>query len=534
VKRICTTNACKSQSETASLNSPQQNTTQHPLQMSATQAFSLHFQSAIHCVFGSSLLCIAPIATFFGFLVPPTAGYLYTLWLAVVWLTAAWLVAPLIPRTVIGGLEGVTARYGEILLRKASVATKLTTHRTLLEVILIVARVHIWGTALLCLITTSAVLAGSHKLGCLMEWFLGPLPPRAMNFASWILRLTVSQRRRTSRSALPQAGSSTRNTSFVQQCSSEPTEAVPASPSAAPTITAPIQVPAVPPMPAPVLIPDCQICLLPFALRTVHGDHQCCSSCFQAHVAACMTAGRVRIPCPLCDGQPGDVRYLSIAEVCALTPDPDGSVERFLQLGEVRAAGEVLTQCPWPDCKAFIAIDANINTNINSNTRGARCPHCTQFICPICKRQHEAGHACNVVFTQEIDRAILAGQFCRCPCGEAIDRSGGCNHMKHYAPGCSLAVRLGLARTDFCFCCGCELESSGRHEKATGVLHLPNFFRPCVARAAPIPQPSNPAPLIPRAPSVPRPIASGNVMQAALTSQVPPVGAPMLAHVPVS
>jgi hypothetical protein len=222
---------------------------------------------------------------------------------------------------------------------------------------------------------------------------------------------------------------------------------------------------------------DCPVCLVPAKLVDVHEGHLCCALCIKSHVDACMAGGRVSIPCPLCDGRPGEVRYLTIAEVAALVPDPDGNALRFLQLGEVRAAGEVLAQCPWPACGAFIAMDDA------QNGRRARCPHCTQFICPICKLQHEAGHACNVVFTQEIDRAILAGQFCRCPCGEAIDKAGGCNHMKHYAPGCSLAARLGLARTDFCFCCGCELGDSGRNEKATGNLHLPNFFETCTARA---------------------------------------------------
>lgn len=82
-------------------------------------------------------------------------------------------------------------------------------------------------------------------------------------------------------------------------------------------------------------------------------------------------------------------------------------------------------------------------------------------------------------------RDLMARQGWRaCPCGQAIERTAGCNHMKH--PSCQYAIRNGRTEstTHFCYCCGTELDRGGRHEYTgtvgSGRLHFPSgLFQAC-------------------------------------------------------
>jgi hypothetical protein len=65
----------------------------------------------------------------------------------------------------------------------------------------------------------------------------------------------------------------------------------------------------------------------------------------------------------------------------------------------------------------------------------------------------------------------------RCPCGEAIEKVDGCNHMKH-SSGCGLGEG-GI--THFCAVCGGELRRDGRTdaEHPNGVHFLNGLFETC-------------------------------------------------------
>jgi hypothetical protein len=221
----------------------------------------------------------------------------------------------------------------------------------------------------------------------------------------------------------------------------------------------------------------------------LHDGHGACRECLVNHVNACVDEGsgdRIPVPCPVCDDVETTVRLLSED----LRPHLPADVMRRLLKTEFRLAGLTLVHCPA--CNEAMEMPAVPQVRISRGSLAVRCAsrQCGQRFCLDCEQPWHSGRRCAAIEAAEAARqqeeaqtrrALIAeGSFTRCPCGTIVQRSTGCNHMKHV--GCSLArvnIRLD-GTTHFCFVCGRELRSDGRTDNATGGSHFPNgVFSTC-------------------------------------------------------
>jgi hypothetical protein len=126
-----------------------------------------------------------------------------------------------------------------------------------------------------------------------------------------------------------------------------------------------------------------------------------------------------------------------------------------------------VVRCPSSDCRRSFCL----HCRQPPHAQGTRCE-----AAEAAARVAAAAAARDAEFIDQMDREGNA----RCPCGVWVQKTGGCNHMKH--TDCPTAVRRGLPekRCHFCYCCFTELQPNGRNELATGALHFPRgVFEPC-------------------------------------------------------
>jgi hypothetical protein len=244
---------------------------------------------------------------------------------------------------------------------------------------------------------------------------------------------------------------------------------------------------------APHTVAECAVCGDEPAAAQLHEGHACCALCLTAHVSAALEEGRpMPVACPLCtpDAQPGGAVRIAAESLRAFLPPV--VMQRLLR-AELRSAGITLVNCPA--CGEALEVPAvrllPIVGRAAPPRRTVRCPAraCGQRFCLDCERPPHDGRPCGGAAAVDaadaatrdfLNRERGGGRIniTRCPCGEAIEKVDGCNHMKH-SSGCGLGREGGI--THFCAVCGGELRRDGRTdaEHPNGV-HFPNgLFETC-------------------------------------------------------
>jgi hypothetical protein len=266
--------------------------------------------------------------------------------------------------------------------------------------------------------------------------------------------------------------------------------------------------------PAPPL-DDCSICMSEPAVERLHEGHACCTGCLAQHARACIadgTTARLPVQCPLCQGsteRPVAISQALLARV--LSPAELTRLDRAIVSSAVQ-----LVHCPGcgtpferPQLPAALAAPSPASAAgaasgamplqpprrvlVRCPDRECRIPFCATCGDRVCTCAARASAAAAAA-TDSVVHAMAKREGWRaCLCGAIVEKVGGCNHMKH-AP-CPAAQRAGRAggMSHFCYCCGTELDSGGRHEVAgtpagsvgTGASHFPNgLFSPCNVRPA--------------------------------------------------
>lgn len=234
----------------------------------------------------------------------------------------------------------------------------------------------------------------------------------------------------------------------------------------------------------------------------LHEGHAACRECVVGHATACADDGsgaRIPVPCPVCVGGADAVRIPAEA----LRPYLPVELLRRLLKAEFRLAGLTLVHCPH--CGEALDMPAVPQARLGASGAGlsVRCaaPACRQRFCLDCERAWHPGRRCRwreeeaeataAAATAATARAAQAeselrrmlnaeGSLIRCPCGEILQRNGGCNHMTHKK--CAHAISKGRkdGTTHFCFVCGGELNNDGRTDMVTGQTHFPSgLFQDC-------------------------------------------------------
>jgi len=105
------------------------------------------------------------------------------------------------------------------------------------------------------------------------------------------------------------------------------------------------------------------------------------------------------------------------------------------------------------------------------------CPYCIQTFCIRCKKPWHFGSKCPLDgIDDSLDRWKQESGAAKCPaCSKLIEKSDveTCNHMIHKITDGIPCIK---DRTDFCYCCGEEVESEYPHDevKRPGVNHFPD------------------------------------------------------------